>query len=85
MSAFTIFVDGRAVEAQPEDTVAVVLLREGVVPAGEVSGRGLFCGMGSCYECHAVVDDVPLTRTCMTTASPGMKVLTRTAEGRDES
>ncbi len=85
MSAFTIFVDGRPVEAQPDDTVAVILLREGFVPSGELSGRGFFCGMGSCYECHAVVDEVPLTRTCMTTASPGMSVRTRAAEDRDES
>ena len=77
MTGFCVEIDGRAVDACPGDTVAAVLLRAGIVPAGEVSGRGLFCGMGSCYECHAVVDGVPFTRTCMTSARPGMRVWTR--------
>jgi len=77
LTAFMLEIDGQRVEARAADTVAVVLLRAGIVPSGERSGRGLFCGMGSCYECHAVVDGVPLTRTCMTTARPGMRIWTR--------
>jgi predicted molibdopterin-dependent oxidoreductase YjgC len=80
MTGFTIEVDGRSVQARTGDTVAVVLLRAGIVPAGECSGRGLFCGMGSCFECHAVVDGIPFVRTCMTSARAGMHVKTRFAE-----
>ncbi|MFK8253027.1 2Fe-2S iron-sulfur cluster-binding protein [Ancylobacter terrae] len=35
--------------------------------------RGLFCGMGVCFDCVALVDCVP-TRTCLTTVAPGMVV-----------
>ncbi len=81
MTGFSVDIDGRAVEARPGDTIAAVLLRAGIVPAGETSGRGLFCGMGSCYECHAVVDGVPFTRTCITGARPGMRVRTGDSGG----
>jgi D-hydroxyproline dehydrogenase subunit gamma len=82
MTGFSVEIDGRPVAARPGDTLAVVLLRAGIVAAGQVSGRGLFCGMGSCYECHAVVDGVPFTRTCMTSAHPGMRVWTRDPGGQ---
>ncbi|MFT0858852.1 (2Fe-2S)-binding protein [Ancylobacter sp. G4_0304] len=35
--------------------------------------RGLFCGMGVCFDCVALVDGVP-TRTCLTTVAPDMVV-----------
>lgn len=78
---FSIAVDGVEVAAKPGDTIAAALLRAGIVPAGELSGRGLFCGMGSCFECHAQVDGVPYVRTCMTSARPGMDVRTRRPGG----
>lgn len=79
---FEIEVDGRPVPARPGDTIAAALLRAGIVPAGELSGRGLFCGMGSCFECHAEVEGVPYVRTCMTSARAGMVVRTRRPEGK---
>lgn len=75
MTAFSIDVDGQDVPASTGDTIAVAILRAGVAMGGPTSGRGLFCGMGSCYECHAVVDGVPLTRTCLTPARPGTSVV----------
>ena len=78
---FNIHVDGVPVTARPGDTVMVVLLRAGITPVGRASGRGLFCGMGSCFECHAVIDGVPFTRMCMTTAKPEMQVRTGAVAG----
>ncbi len=85
MNSFMIEIDGQAVEGRPGDTAAVVLMRAGITLSGARSGRGLFCGMGSCYECHAVVDGVPLTRLCMTTARPGMRIRTRDPGVADEA
>lgn len=34
--------------------------------------RGIFCGMGVCFDCLVVVDAVPNTRACMTYVSDGM-------------
>ena len=40
--------------------------------AGEAP-RGLFCGMGVCFDCVTLVNGMP-TRACLTTVAPGMIV-----------
>jgi D-hydroxyproline dehydrogenase subunit gamma len=73
----TLTVDGRAVSAYEGETVATVLLAEGhttlrLTPGGEP--RGVFCGMGVCFDCLVIVDGVPNTRACVTFAREGMEV-----------
>jgi D-hydroxyproline dehydrogenase subunit gamma len=73
----TIELDGRAVEAFEGETVAAVLLAQGEAATRRtVRGepRGLFCGMGVCFDCLVVVDDVPNTRACMTWVRGGLRV-----------
>ena len=36
--------------------------------------RGLFCGIGVCFDCLVVVDGVSNQRACLIEAKPGMKV-----------
>jgi D-hydroxyproline dehydrogenase subunit gamma len=75
--AATILVGGRPVECSVGDTVAAAL-----VAAGELTcrltrqgdPRGVFCGMGVCFDCLVVVDGVPNTRACMTWVREGMQV-----------
>ncbi|HEY3185438.1 MAG TPA: (2Fe-2S)-binding protein [Gaiellaceae bacterium] len=72
-----IVLDGRPVEAYEGETVAAVLLGEGqIATRTTVSGepRGIFCGMGVCFDCLVVVDGVPNTRACMTWVRDGMRV-----------
>jgi len=38
------------------------------------SPRGVFCGMGICYECRMIVDGIPNVRTCMAPAMPGSRI-----------
>ena len=69
--------DGRAVTAYEGETIAALLLAEGHVatrtpPGG--SPRGVFCGMGVCFDCLVVVDGVPNTRACVTWVRDGMQV-----------
>ena len=73
----TIELDGRAVEAFEGETVAAVLLAAGeAATRTTVRGepRGLFCGMGVCFDCLVVVDGVPNTRACMTWVREGLRV-----------
>jgi predicted molibdopterin-dependent oxidoreductase YjgC len=75
--ALTVSLDGREVTAYEGETVATVLFAEGVIStrttvAGEP--RGVFCGMGVCYDCLVVVDGIPNTRACMTPVSEGMVI-----------
>lgn len=74
-----IHVDGRAVAAYVGESVAAALMADGTddlatrtTRAGDP--RGLFCGMGVCFDCLVVVDGVPGTRACMTWVADGMVV-----------
>jgi predicted molibdopterin-dependent oxidoreductase YjgC len=73
----TIELDGRPVEAYDGETVAAVLFAEGdAATRRTVKGdpRGVFCGMGVCFDCLVVVDGVPNTRACMTWVRDGLRV-----------
>jgi aerobic-type carbon monoxide dehydrogenase small subunit (CoxS/CutS family) len=39
--------------------------------------RGIFCGIGICFDCLVVVDGVTNQRACIIEARPGMKVQTQ--------
>ena len=43
--------------------------------------RGIFCGMGVCFDCLVTVDGLAEQRACMTPVRRGMRVQTRSAEG----
>jgi D-hydroxyproline dehydrogenase subunit gamma len=75
--ALTIALDGRPVTAHAGETVATVLIAEGHRATRTTAGgepRGVFCGMGVCFDCLVVVDGVPNTRACMTFVAEGMDV-----------
>jgi aerobic-type carbon monoxide dehydrogenase small subunit (CoxS/CutS family) len=75
--AIRLTVDGRPVTAYAGETLAAVLLAEGLAATRRTRGgspRGLYCGMGVCYDCLVVLDGVPNTRACMTFAAEGMRV-----------
>jgi predicted molibdopterin-dependent oxidoreductase YjgC len=75
-----IFVDGLAVEAFEGESVAAALLAAGrrglrVAPRrGEP--RGMYCGIGVCFECVMTVDGQRAVRTCATPVRDGMRIAT---------
>jgi D-hydroxyproline dehydrogenase subunit gamma len=73
----SVLLDGRSVVAYEGETVAAVMLAEGeLVLRTTVGGepRGIFCGIGVCFDCLVVVDGVPGTRACMTLVYDGIDV-----------
>jgi D-hydroxyproline dehydrogenase subunit gamma len=73
----TILLDGEPVEAFEGETVAAVLLARGEITTRRTPGReprGIFCGMGVCFDCLMIVDGVPNTRACMTWVRNGLDV-----------
>ena len=69
--------EGRTVEARAGDTLAAALVDAGcraLREAGDGTRRGLFCGMGACHECEAVVDGSAGRLTCMIEVEDGMTV-----------
>ena len=69
--------DGREIEALPGETIAAALAAADVVAVRQArSGapRGLFCGMGVCFDCLVTVDGRPSQRACLTEVQAGMDV-----------
>ena len=78
-----VTVDGRDVTACEGDSVAAVLLAEGVVPT-RVSpvggaGRAPYCLMGVCFECLVTVDGVGNRQGCLVPVADGMRIETQKA------
>ncbi len=86
-----ILVDGHAETAFAGESVAAALLAAGrrVLRASPRTGapRGVWCGIGQCFECVVRIDDRPGVRACQTPVRAGMRVDTRpqTASGGSES
>jgi len=75
--AVTVFVDGVAVLAEPDESVAAVLLRQDPVwsrttPVSEAK-RAPYCMMGVCFECLALVDGASV-QTCLIQVQDGMRI-----------
>src|SRR6059058_2107912 len=72
-----IFLDGDPIEAEPEDTVAGALLRNGVTTFTRSikyhRPRGPFCLGGSCGQCLLRVDGVPSLLACRIPLEEGMQ------------
>jgi predicted molibdopterin-dependent oxidoreductase YjgC len=66
--------DGRPLPAEPGQTVAAVLVAAGVTAwrTTRFGGRprGLFCGIGACYDCLVTVNGTTV-RACVTEARAG--------------
>lgn len=75
----TILVDGEPVAAFAGESVATVLLALGQLTFRHTEHgepRGLFCGMGVCFDCLVTVDGVENVRACLTPVSDGMVIAT---------
>lgn len=76
---FTFFVDGQPVEACAGETIGAAMLVAGRRTirrtAGRSDGRGLYCVMGTCWECAVRVADRTV-RACLEPAVSGLDVET---------
>jgi Uncharacterized anaerobic dehydrogenase len=81
----TLDVDGHELVAFRGETVAAALVAAGhrILRTTAAAGapRGLFCGMGTCFECLMVIDGKPSQRVCVTLAEEGMRVRTQVGPG----
>lgn len=62
------------VEGMP---VALALGLAGIINLANphsTQARGLYCGIGHCYECRVVVDGVPHLRACLVPLKEGMAI-----------
>src|SRR4051812_30474374 len=69
--------DGAAVEALPGETLAAALAAAGILAFRRTekgAPRGLYCGMGACFDCIVTVDGKANQRACLVKAREGMVV-----------
>ncbi len=74
-----ILLDGQPTPALEGETVAAALTAAGRIALRRTEHdepRGLYCGMGACFECRVTIDGVPGQRACLATVKPGMRVAT---------
>ncbi|MGW0434784.1 (2Fe-2S)-binding protein [Micromonospora sp. NPDC003197] len=79
--------DGRPIATDGQRSIAAALLDAGIRSwrTTRVRGRprGVFCGIGVCFDCLVQVNGMPDQRACLVTARPGDVV--STSEDRVET
>ena len=78
MNELTLTFDGAPLRARPGQSVGAALTDAGIrswrTTRHEGRPRGLFCGIGVCFDCLLVVDGVPNQRACLVPARDGMRL-----------
>ena len=80
--------DGGPVIFVPGQTIGAALIASGRyawrTTRSTGAPRGLFCGIGVCFDCLLTVDGRPNQRACLTTARAGQSVSSQTGTGHDD-
>jgi predicted molibdopterin-dependent oxidoreductase YjgC len=77
-----LLIDGESIVAYEGETIATALLTVGQRVFRHTSNgepRGIFCGIGVCYDCLVTVEGMGAVRACVTPVREGMKVLASSA------
>jgi 2Fe-2S iron-sulfur cluster binding domain len=84
----TFSFDGAPVPFTGGQSVGAALIAAGVTSVRRTRRqgrpRGLFCGIGVCFDCLLRIDGAPNQRACLVTAGPGMVVQTQDGTGQDD-
>lgn len=79
--ALTVIVDGERIPGVQGQTIAGVLLAADTLTLRRTAGgdkpRGVFCGIGVCFDCLVEVNGLPNVRACQRRAVDGDVVATR--------
>jgi predicted molibdopterin-dependent oxidoreductase YjgC len=80
--------DGREVWGHQGESVAAALLAAGHrllrITGRRMEPRGLFCGMGVCFDCLVQIDGRSSIQACRTSVAQGMCVQTQRGFGSPE-
>ena len=71
------FFDAKPVDGYEGESLAAALTAAGIMELRRTrtgAPRGIFCGMGVCFDCLVVVDGRPGQRACLTKVEAGLRV-----------
>lgn len=81
----TFYFNGRPVQGREGEPIAMALWASGIkgLGASTVGGepRGLYCGIGHCFECQVVVDGRRNVRSCLEPVKAGLRVQSMVKDG----
>lgn len=87
MTDHTFDLDGGAVPYLPGQTVGAALVAGGRsswrTTRREARPRGIFCGIGVCFDCLVTVDGIPNQRACQVLATDDLEVRTQEGNGHE--
>ena len=76
----TIRIDDREIPAVAGQSVAAALITAGITSwrttRRDGRPRGLFCGIGACFDCLVRIDDAASVRACLVPVRAGMIIHT---------
>jgi hypothetical protein len=77
-TSVTFVFNGEDIVARSNQMLAAAILENGerILRRSRIyeEPRGLFCGIGICFDCLVTVDDVPNQRACLVRVSQGLIV-----------
>ena len=86
-TSFDFNFDGAPIPAEVGQSVAAALIAAGHRSwrRTRISGspRGVFCGIGICFDCLVTINGRPNQRACLVEARPGDDVCTQEGTGHD--
>ncbi len=78
--------DGKEIAAAPGQSIGAALIAAGYrswrTTRHTGAPRGLFCGIGICFDCLVVVNGRPNQRACLTEVTDGDEVVPQEGTGR---
>jgi glycine/D-amino acid oxidase-like deaminating enzyme len=80
----SIVYDGQALSAVSGETIAAALAAHGIVQYRHTrrgERRGLYCGMGSCFDCLVTINGKANQRACLAVVAAGQQIRSRMPEG----
>ncbi|MGA5451352.1 (2Fe-2S)-binding protein [Streptomyces umbrinus] len=86
--AFTVIFDGREITVLPGQTIAAALWSAGITSwrttRGSGEPRGVFCGIGVCFDCLVSVNGRVNQRACLVPAEAGDVIRTQEGTGHHD-
>jgi glycine/D-amino acid oxidase-like deaminating enzyme len=80
----SIVYDGQVLSAIRGESIAAALTANGIVHYRHTrrgGRRGLYCGMGACFDCLVTIDGRASQRACLTAVAAGQQIRSRMPEG----